>query len=186
MRQLIVVDVESTSLLPTAAILEIAAVNVTTGEELYFVPWVTGEELGKASRVAMQVNRYYERGVFENQLSRSSTTDHYWQLREMLVNNTFGGSNPAFDAGLVKQVDLDHIHPPDPMGEVWHHRLAALESFAGPAMGRPPWDLPGNAAVCEFLGVTIDGEHTALGDARATAECFRRLIKHYGIEAANG
>ena len=181
MRQLIVVDTETTGLTSSDAILEIAAVNVLTGEELHFAPFVTNEQLGNASRRAMQINRYYERGVFENQLSRSATVEHYWQLREMLVDNTFGGSSPAFDAALVQQVDLDHIHTPEPMGEVWHHRLAALESYAAPAMGRPPWDLPGNAAVCEFLGVTIDGEHTALGDARATAECFRRLIERYGV-----
>jgi DNA polymerase-3 subunit epsilon len=37
-RQLIVVDTETTSLKPDAGIVEVAAVNVDTGDELRFVP----------------------------------------------------------------------------------------------------------------------------------------------------
>ncbi len=182
-RQLIVVDTETTGLNPnTAAIIEIAAVNVATGEEVRFVPYVSPDQLAEASPEALHINRYYERALFREMLFSEHTTRAFTDLAVMLEGNTFGGSNPAFDAALVRRypqpgfIEGDHIHP---MGEVWHHRLADLAAYAGPALLLAPNELVGLAQICERLGVQIDGEHTALGDARATAECFRKLTHYY-------
>jgi len=43
-----------------------------------------------------------------------------------------------------------------------------------------PYELEGLAHICDRLGVKNDEQHTALADARATAECFRILTKKYG------
>ncbi|OBS01854.1 hypothetical protein A9W98_17875 [Mycobacterium gordonae] len=182
-RDLIIVDTETTSLnTDTAAILEIAAVNVATGEEVRFVPYVSPDQLAEASPEALHINRYYERALFREMLSSDHTTLAFTDLAVTLQGNTFGGSNPAFDAALVRRypqpgfIEGDHIYP---MGEVWHHRLADLAAYAGPALLLAPNELVGLKQVCDALGVQIDGEYTALGDARATAECFRRLQGYY-------
>lgn len=170
-RQLIVVDTETTGLHDDAAILEVVAINVATGEELNFVPFVSQEELGRAQPQAMRINRYYERGVFEIILGQHDTALYYHYLTNMLWGNTFGGCNPAFDARLIRGKGT--------ISRVWHHRLADLAAYAGPALYLAPNELVGLADICDRLGVRNEDPHTALGDARATAECFRILTQHY-------
>lgn len=174
-RQLIVVDTETTGL-DTAQHwpLEVAAINVATGEEFYFVPVLPGDALNQADGKAMQINRYFERGVYADRLSLAGTENAWLQLWDMLAGNTLGGSNPAFDAAMLNR-GVQYHGAPSP----WHHRLADLAAFAAPAMHLPPNELPGLDKVCQYLEVENEGDHTALGDARATAECFKRLTAMY-------
>jgi len=190
-RELIVVDIETTGLSEDAAILEVAAVNIATGELLHFVPNIGAPQMAKADPAALQINRYYERGLFRHMLSVNDTLDAYDRLRDMLAGNTVGGSNPTFDTALLAKAQYHTMQPSDdakaaieystpaPVGHVWHHRLADLAAFAAPLMCRPPWDLPGLADVCGFLGVANACPHSAQGDALAAAECFRRLAEDY-------
>lgn len=164
-RQIVVVDIETTGLHANAKILEVAAVNVGTGEELYFAPHVDGDAFKWAEGRAMQINRYFERGVWDHVLTQDATHDRYIKLAEMLVDNTFAGSNPTFDSSRL------------PIGNGWHHRLLDLSAYAAGVLGLHPGELPGAHTVCELLGVENEEEHSALGDARAAAECFRRLIQ---------
>lgn len=166
-RELVVVDCETTGLGADAVIVEVAAVNVATGTELTFVPHVHRRDLLAADPNALRINRYFERGLFERELPPIGTALKFRELSDMLRGNTFGGSTPDFDARMLAVRGC---------GRLWHHRLAALECYAAPVMGRPPWDLPGLDEVCGFLGVENTGVHTALGDARAAAECFRLLL----------
>ncbi|AJA43733.1 DnaQ-like DNA polymerase III subunit [Mycobacterium phage Marcoliusprime] len=167
-RQLVVVDCETTGLHADAAILEVAAVNIDTGAELHFVPFVTREQLAQAQPMAMQMNRYYERGIWQRRLSPDSTDAAYWKLANMLAGNTFAGSNPAFDSRLLAAA------MPDGAPE-WHHRLADLAAFTAGKLNLDPVELPGLDAVCERLGVTVGDRHSALADAHATATCFTIL-----------
>lgn len=165
-RQVIVVDCESSGLKPDAAILEVAAVNIETGAELRFVPFVTPTQLSAAEPEALAVNRYYERRVFADVLDTAATKNAYQWLTEMLQDNVLAGSNPKFDANLLEKA----------LGaSPWHHRTPDLASYAAGVLGLPLEDLPGMAKVCELLGVVNEEPHSALGDARATAECFRKL-----------
>lgn len=167
-RQLVVVDVETTGLSATAWPLEVAAINVTTGEEFQFVPFVTDSALGTADRKALQINRYYERGVWVDMLpDPEANREKYDHLRSMLAGNTFAGSNPTFDARIIARFT----------SEVWHHRLADLSAYASGRLGIDPTKMPGLAAVCHRLGVTNHEEHSAYYDAFATAECFKALAK---------
>lgn len=164
-RQLVVVDIETSALGANAVPLEIAAVNVDTGEEFYMVPFITTAQLAAAEPKALQINRYFERGVFEDMLTAEETKGGYLWLTEMLRGNTFAGSNPTFDSQIIaKSSEV-----------VWHHRLADLAAYTAGQTGIDPADLPGLAKACELLGVINAREHSALGDAVATAECFRRL-----------
>lgn len=178
-RQIIVVDTETTGLGGAAVILEIAAVNLDTGEELRIVPPVTRAQLAEASPEAMQINRYYERGVFKDILAPEHSYNQHMVLRRWLKDNTLAGSNPAFDAKMLAKHTFSD---PDPQmmawrfGSGWHHRLLDLSNYAAGVLGLALDELPGLHKVCEILGVPNPEAHTALGDAQATAECFRRLM----------
>lgn len=169
-RQLIIVDLETTGLDSTTyKILEVAAINTATDEIIHFAPHIEALDLGMADPIALQVNRYYERGAWKNRLPANATGDQYFKLAEMLKGNTFGGCNPRFDADFLTQTS-HHLNP-----EPWHYRLADLSAYAAGALGIPADDLIGLSDICERLGVENDDPHSALGDARATAECFRKL-----------
>lgn len=182
MRDLIVVDVETTGLDPDYHLpIEVAAINMRTGEELYFVPLISPKALGQASGEALQINRYYERGVYKAMVpSGTETANYYDRLWQMLEGNTFGGSNPRFDARILCRGAAIPIGDPDmnnrPREEVWHHRLADVASYAAGTLALHPAKAPGLADLCQRLGISVDEPHSALGDARATAECFNRLM----------
>ncbi|WP_044109768.1 exonuclease domain-containing protein [Mycobacterium canetti] len=179
-RHLIVVDCETTSLDPdSAVVLEVAAIDMDTGDELYFAPFVTRQQLADADPDALRINRYYERGVYRDMLTQEQTRERYDTLSKVLARNTFAGCNPAFDARLIERQECDGWDGWEGIGRCWHHRLADLAAYAAPALGLAPNELVGLAEICQRLGVELDGEHTALGDARATAECFRRLTQRY-------
>lgn len=173
-RQLIVVDIETSSLdVSRAVALEIAAVNVESGEEFYFAPWIKRELYSKFDAGALEVNRYFERGVFHSAATSERDNENaLWKLANFLEGNTLAGSNPAYDAAVLRRLLVSYLNDPQP----WHYRLADLAAYAAGALGLPPTDTPGLSKVCELLDVTNEDPHTAMGDARATAECFRRLI----------
>lgn len=186
-RDLIVVDTETTGLDVEAHwVLEVAAINLTTGEELYFVPALPQGALDGASGKALKSNGYFERGVYAHRLD-ADAADKYWrQLWEMLKGNTLAGSNPTFDAAMLNKSALCWppkakggygVDPVEPLTtSPWHHRLADLSAYAAGALGIEPTALPGLDVVCRTLQVVNEGDHSALGDARATADCFRKLI----------
>lgn len=180
-RGLIVVDIETTGLdVHSASLLEVAAINVLTGDELYFVPDVTINASDPASWEALRINRYFERGVFRDRLTAQETVEHFSHLRNMLVDNTLAGCNPTFDGEFIARCYWS-IAASARIGHVWHHRLADLAAYAAGALNIPPNELIGLSAICERLGVTNEEEHSALGDARATAECFRKLMRLYEV-----
>lgn len=166
-RQFVVVDLETTSLdTDICSILEVAAFNEQTGQTLRFVPYIEPQALANAEPIALSVNRYYERRLFEESLSFGpETTRAFQDLREMLRGNTLGGSNPRFDAAVLGRA----------IGEVWHHRLADLSAYTAGALRLPPTEMPGLEKCCELLGVTNENPHSALGDVMATVECFQAI-----------
>jgi DNA polymerase-3 subunit epsilon len=178
-RQLIVVDTETTGLGPDAMPLEIAAVNVDTGKELYFVPAGALEAARKADPEALSVNRFFERRVDKREMRLAETNHNYIALWDMLRGNTLAGSNPAFDAAVLvrgyKHCRAMQVDPETP----WHHRLADLAAYSAPALGRAPSDTPGLNVVLDALGIENTCPHSALGDALATAAAFRLLREMY-------
>lgn len=183
-RQLIVVDVETTGLNPGLHLpIEVAAVNVDTGEFLHFVPMVPPGTFDNADGEALATNRYYERRLYKRRPELWDATDRdYCKLWKMLAGNTLAGSNPAFDAGMITAgfaATRRHFNAMPFRPNPWHHRLADLAAYAGPALHLAPNELVGLADICDRLGVRNEDPHTALGDARATAECFRILTDHY-------
>lgn len=168
-RRLIVVDLETTGLHAGAVILEVAAVNVQTGESLHFVPEYPRYVLSQADPEALAINRYFERRLYRDSLTTEDTTAAYVKLGAMLTGNTFGGSNPTFDSALIER----ELHD-----KPWHYRLADLAAYAAGRLGLPLTELPGLQAVCDVLGVINKEPHSAMGDAQATADCFGILMEH--------
>lgn len=175
-RDLIVVDLETTGLDPAIhRILEVAAINTSTGEVIHFVPDIDPADLGIADGYAMQTNRYYERGAWKHKLSHEASCEQYERLSDMLRGNTFAGSNPRFDANFLTRSWSSFFDP-----EPWHHRLADLAAYAAGALGIAPNELVGLGAICARLDVNPGVAHSALDDAKATAECFRQLTRMKG------
>lgn len=189
-RHLVVVDVESTGLDPARHVpVEVAAINMTTGEELRFVPRVAANALVgmPVAPEALRINGYYERGLWADPITYADTVDAYRLLWNMLDGNTFGGCNPSFDAGMLiagyRHASLCHVNFSNDAPPVWHHRLADISTMTAGHLDLPPTDLPGLDRCCELLGVTNEAPHTAMGDARATAACFQALADRQGPAA---
>ncbi|MFD7247827.1 exonuclease domain-containing protein [Streptomyces massasporeus] len=182
-QDLIIVDVESTGLDEhTHVPIEVAAVNLRTGEALEFVPFVGADYLGAADGDAMQINRYYERGVYKRTLPGTDTKIRYDQLFDMLRGNRLGGANPRFDAAMIRRgyaiaklFPAGHYSSFELPAETWHHRLTDVCAYAGGVFRMDPAETPSLSEVCGFVGVENAEQHSALSDAQATAECFRRL-----------
>jgi DNA polymerase-3 subunit epsilon len=166
-RHLVVVDIETTGLDPQNHVpIEVVAINVDTLETLHFVPFVDSMQLACASFDALRINRYYERGVYRDMLSHDQTQEKYHQLWDMLRGNTFAGSNPRFDAQMLEVATG--------WAPSWHHRLADVSSYVAGALHMYPAELKGLEDCCKSLSVVNTEPHSALGDAQATAECFRK------------
>lgn len=170
-RQIVVVDCETSGLLTSDVIVEVAWWNLATGDHDVFVPahdeqWV----LEHGDQRALEINGYRDR------LAGAEQDEGYGaaKLIDQLHGNTFAGSNPTFDAGHIER-RYDH--------KVWHHRLLDLANYAAPLLGLLGHELPGLATVCERLGVENPAPHTALGDVQATAECFRLLFDRVKVPA---
>lgn len=172
-RQRIVVDTETTGLRDHHVILEVGAVNLDTGEEMSFAPYVPRKVFGEAEPDAMRINRYFERGVYNDMLSPRDTRAAYDKLSTWLKGNTLAGANPTFDAAHLASTAVDYDAYTYKVWVSWHHRLWDVSAHAAGKLGLD--ELPGLNTVCELLGVENEDAHSALGDARATAECFRRL-----------
>ena len=179
-RDLWVVDLETTTLdVERAYILEVAAVNVETRQEIQFVPYVKRSVFAAAEPTALTVNRYFERRVYDQMLNEYYTAQAYKDLAYALDGNTLAGSNPTYDAAVLSRTFVDVTAGSDRVTikpNPWHYRLADLAAYAAGALGIAPNESPGLNKVCDLLGVTNEEPHSAIGDARATAECFRRLM----------
>ncbi|ASR85260.1 DNA polymerase exonuclease subunit [Mycobacterium phage SirPhilip] len=170
-RQLIVVDLETTGLdYDTAAPVEVALLNVDTGESLRFVPYVSLAQLKVADQAAMEINGYYERALWREALTEQQTAVAWSEVQDWLRGNTFAGSNPAFDSTIVARQLVTFSMPFSPLtvGRVWHHRLADLAAYAAGKLNWLPTELQGLDGVAERLAVPLIDRHSAIGDAFAT------------------
>ncbi|QRY43136.1 3'-5' exonuclease [Mycolicibacterium boenickei] len=192
-RELIVVDVETTGLdVDKHWVLEVAAINVLTGEELCFVPSLPVGALDQADGKAMKINGYFARDVYALRLGTEASWRYWLKLWDWLDGNTLAGSNPTFDAAMLnRSMQLCHASLPTGYGKPdvpefkpspWHHRLADLSAYAAGALGIRATALPGLDVVCRSLKVENTSPHSALGDARATADCFRKLANTAAAE----
>lgn len=169
-RNFVVVDCETNGLNPEIhQAVEIAWWNLTTDERGCYIPeHNVGRVLGLAEVKALQINRYIDRiadRVPVNDFAESS------QLRDALRGSTLAGSNPSFDAAMLRK----HLRLST---DLWHHRMWDLSAYAAGVLGLD--ELPGLAKVCELLDIE-PGDHTAEADVLATGFCFKALFVKAGV-----
>lgn len=167
-RQLIVVDVETSGLIPGHDVaVEVAWWALETDERGCFIPvhdtaWV----LQEGDPQALKLNGYRERLAGQPQ---DETEVKAARLTNVLTDNTLAGSNPAFDLNFLPDAGVGVARR--------HHRLSDLSAYAAGVLRIPPTELPGLAAVCDLLGIKNTAPHTAAGDVDATGRCFLALME---------
>lgn len=173
-RPIIVVDVETNGLdLNLHEAWEVAWHNLDTGaSDHFFVALDLPRFLANAQLDALRINRFVDRYPKELAESRLVDRRQIVALHTQLRDNTLAGSNPTFDAAMLKRL-FDPILHGGPAPAPWHHRLWDLSAYAAGVLGLD--ELPGLAKVCELLGVEEAPDHTAEADVAATVACFRQL-----------
>ncbi|MGN0100733.1 MAG: exonuclease domain-containing protein [Dietzia sp.] len=182
---LVVVDVETSGLDPRRhSVLEVAALDLTTHEELIFVPspvvpdddrwwrWFARRRRWQdlASPEAMKVNRYHERRVSDLQLDVPRTTGAWTALNAMLAGNLIAGANPEFDAKFVDTTMRQWGIEPRR-----RRQTRDLVTYAAGALDFDPAIPMRSGDLIDRLGITNVLPHSAEGDARAAAEAFQMI-----------
>jgi DNA polymerase-3 subunit epsilon len=177
MRKQIVVDVETNGLdIAKHDIVEIAWYDLSTDEYGSFIPIHDPYKiLAKADLFALQINKYVDRIALATQ---DSDLIEYNKFLERIADNTIAGSNPAFDAMFIRKMINTYIKNGDKANSTWHHRLFDLSSYAMGILDLE--ELPGLHKVCELLEIVNESEHSAIGDVKATVQCFRKLKEMKG------
>lgn len=172
MRKQIVVDVETNGLqLEKHDVVEVAWYDLATDEFGCFIPIHDPYRiLAKADLIALQINKYIDRIALAPQ---DSDYVEYNRFLERISDATLAGSNPGFDALFLRKMINTYNKNGDKANSTWHHRLFDLSSYAMGILQLE--ELPGLHTVCELLGIVNEEEHSALGDVKATVQCFRKL-----------
>ncbi|MGB3604227.1 MAG: 3'-5' exonuclease [Gordonia sp. (in: high G+C Gram-positive bacteria)] len=163
--------------------LEIAAVELPTddpdtlyGQTMVFVPaHNTRDVLRNASPQALAVNRYYERRLFEQELTHAETEDHARDLLKMLDGATLVGANVAYDAAVLWRWLRKFVPYTTRTTPPWKFRLYDVELATAIALDLDA--IPSLSKCCELWDLALAGDlaHTALGDTFAAADVFHAL-----------
>jgi hypothetical protein len=136
--------------------------------EIVEVSWALGDaepktlvlphDLMHAEAKALEINRYYERGL--DDVSTWATPSQEDQLRAALQGAHIAGSNPAFDVAFLKAAGFDG----------WHHRLMDVPLWVA---GKLDWPeslgLAKTAVYFQNRGYKIPNpDHSAGGDVLTT------------------
>jgi len=170
-RPKIVVDTETGGLEPAEhPLIEIAAVNLETGQVLSAFRPLYDFELEECEPEALELNHYWvaAQSVRDLRRARAEFDARFVELMTWLHGATMVAVNPAFDVAALaahsSRLGLPHIN---------HVRTLAVESlfFGAAGLDLIRDDVPGLDRMCEMTGTRISPEHrhTALGDALATA-----------------
>lgn len=166
MDNLLVVDVETTGLNEDLhQVFEVAWCDIYgKGGRSLILP----HSLENAQPEALEVNRYYERG-----LDLAFPVPWNMARAEMLgafKDKIFVGSNPDFDRRFLSRL----------LGsEPWHHRRVDVTNMAQVMLGEP---VPmGMAKTVDELNSRYDTkikvpDHTALGDVRSAVAVYRAVM----------
>lgn len=165
-------DIETTGLNPREH--EILEVAIIRWPEDDYVEFTLPIDQRKASKEALEVNRYRER--FDELRRRQITDDaafanFRWGLHERIVV----GNNPQFDLRFIEQWFVKHgsVYSATP----WNYHPIDLKALVGgrhPELGEPPWS---TGQIAKAVGVPLpDEQHTALADARWNRDVYKAVF----------
>ena len=166
------IDIETTGLnVLEHEIIEIGCVITTSKLKVIeeFELKIKPEHIENADPVALKVNHYDE----ENWVSSYSLKEAMKILSKKVEKCIMVGQNVAFDSGFLEYsfaktgvLNTMHYHKLDTISIAWAklHRDPLLEHFSLREM-------------CIRFGIKNEHAHTALSDARATFELYKKLMK---------
>jgi len=170
-------DTETTGLeCDTHEIIEIGVILYNPQKDLVIKEWsrkAAPRNIRTASEYALTIN-----GYDDNPKSYSdnieSVIDEFYKL---VKGHIIMGQNIQFDVDFISkyliefgtQYDFDRC------------RKLELSSMVYPAIYKTDLRSTSLFALCEYFGVSNEGEHSALVDCRRTLEVYRCLMKNYKI-----
>lgn len=133
-------------------------------EEVFFIE-LTDDERRIASPSALQIGRYYERGIRSS--SRATRSTLAMALAMRTANKHLVANNPAFDARFVGDFMTKNGWPP-----TWNYHLIDVTAMAAAVLKvEPPYK---SRDLAEELGLEARGgdDHTAMADARWAKDMY--------------
>lgn len=161
--QIVFIDTETTGLEDHHEVVEVGWVDgLGTDSGSLIVP----HTLVSADPEALQVNRYYKRGL--NHRLQWRGLAELEQLSALLSNRIIAGANPGFDDRFLARL----LHR-----RVWRYRMIDVTQRAAQVMDAPVLGLRDTAAALrERSRLDIpEPDHTALGDALCARACWVAL-----------
>jgi len=172
-RRVIIVDTEFTNLDTDAGdIVEIAY----AAEDGPIVSGIPPHTLTGHDPEALEINQYRERDLGDKARWNHDIVDN---VTRVLTGQVLAGCNPRIDAAVLKK-RIGY--------EVWHYRLADLESAAWLLLGftEPP-GLRQLRDLLTGLGYDIPApDHTAAGDVEVERACLKIMQRIAGMFLSNG
>ena len=115
-----------------------------------------------------------------NQLAVTQTTAIKYILDFIKVHFgeakvTCAGHNVSFDISFVKQMFKNNKRS---FENYFSHRLIDTSSILSflYLSGKVPYQISSSAKAFDYYGISVNGRHTAIGDAIATVELFEKLL----------
>lgn len=170
MTRFIAVDIETTGLDVLGAWpIEVAAAEIGNGLVRCCAPHIPKVVMADAEPQALQVNRYYERGVWADQLDDQTTREWAAEFCEWFDGAYLVGANPAFDAAVLGRW-LRYLGFQTP----WHYRLLDVEAMTMAALSL---DAPPSLSKCAaHWNIEVqEPKHSAMADALTTANVFEAI-----------
>ncbi|HEY4506053.1 MAG TPA: 3'-5' exonuclease [Candidatus Paceibacterota bacterium] len=192
--RLAVIDVETTGLSPkTHEVIEIGCVifeQTRTGGEVAGIKtleeWeckLTPERMNYADPVALKINGYGE-AAWQDSLSQKDALRQFSQKITDLVPGPVPQSQPINSLIIIGHnvyYDLDmlaHSYERHGISHSINRRVIDTYSFARAIFRHDPIQHGFSLhALCERLGIVNEKAHTALSDARATFELYKKLLE---------
>lgn len=162
-----VLDTETTGLSPKSnRVIEVGVVALDSDGT---VEW----EWSTLLNPEQDVGATHVHGISQQDVESAPTFSHIGgTLTQLLTGRVLVAHNISFDAGMLRAEFARNSLPQ--LAQPW--LCTALQAKK---QGFRPYRLD---ACCQTLGISLVNAHTALGDARATAELFPRVFDLAGVQ----
>jgi ATP-dependent DNA helicase DinG len=166
------IDIEATGLnLALHEIIEIGCVLTTPDLKVIeeFELKIKPEQIEKADRVALRVNHYNPKDWESAYSLEKAMKIFYKKVKDCIMV----GHNVSFDAGFL-QYAFEKNKIKNPMH---YHKLDTISIAWAKLHNDPSFEHFSLHEMCLYFGIKNEHAHTALSDARATYELYKKLME---------